>query len=471
MIQEIVNPLQPANRLPPELLAEVLQYRGDDKELIAATHVCSYWRSCLLSTPPLWTNFRFKSFDRTRTYLARCKSAPVSIRVPIARDRGSLFEYIFHHAAEIRDLCLDGPPSVVPQCVDDINKPLPSLRSLELRVRSEITPTDAYTLPSTFLGSQAPSLRSLVLRGVHPPTCIPLPNLSILTLHFYAETTPIRLKSIFASLSQAPNLQELRVSVEECELSVDSQTVTLDRLERFELIDSRPIHILSRVKLPSLRSLLLVVPLAMDVPNFTLANFLPPSECLSLKDVDQMSYEVKIAGRSKRLVTFSTQHLKVTLFVYPESDTADNHAHASIGFRSWLSDTSPVSLAQIKRAEISGVVDPGEIPFTALENLEILHSRGSSRGGTITALSSRHFDGLFLCPRLRTLDIQWERDVDIGELVRLVDLARNRMEEGHSFDNVRVAGSVVGRSSHFESLREYVGELDLSGVIEKTEES
>ncbi|KAF9650532.1 hypothetical protein BDM02DRAFT_3092970, partial [Thelephora ganbajun] len=45
----------PINRLPPEILAKILECRELDQDITVATHVCRYWRSALISAPRLWT--------------------------------------------------------------------------------------------------------------------------------------------------------------------------------------------------------------------------------------------------------------------------------------------------------------------------------------------------------------------------------------------------------------------------------
>jgi len=467
-IREIKNLLLPVNYLPPEIFAEVFRYRDNEKELIAATHVCRYWRSCLSSVPSLWTNFCFKNFDLARTYLKRCKSATISIRIPTTWDP-SLFEYIVHSAAKVGSICLRGPSYVVIRWLLGIDKPLLSLRSLELAVWPEGLSEGLRTLPSGFLDLQAPSLRSLVLRGVYPPAYITLPNLSVLTLQFYENAAPICLDRVVALLSQAPNLQELDLFIGGHVFFIDPGVVTLGHLERFRLVVGGilPIHIFSPMRLPRLQSLTLTVALYMNNPSFTLANFLPPSHCLSLANVDQMLYDVDSVVPSSRVVTFGTQRLKVVVCVHPNPHSPI-HDRAFMG---WLSNTSPVPLAQIKRVCISGSLRHGEIPFTAFKNLEVLQSRRSSNRGIFVALSSRSADGLIPCPRLRKLEVQWECNVDMGELVRLVDLARKRMEEGNRFDVVRVAGSVTCRSSLFEDLRGYVRSLETPRIVGEAEGS
>jgi len=69
------------NRLPPEVMAKVLSFRRDDRDLISATHVCERWRSTLISTPLLWTDVVFGDPDRSSTYLERSKGSPLHVSI------------------------------------------------------------------------------------------------------------------------------------------------------------------------------------------------------------------------------------------------------------------------------------------------------------------------------------------------------------------------------------------------------
>lgn len=54
VIRAIRNTHIPVNKLPPEVLSRILQHRDSGQDLVAATHVCRYWRSTLISSPSLW---------------------------------------------------------------------------------------------------------------------------------------------------------------------------------------------------------------------------------------------------------------------------------------------------------------------------------------------------------------------------------------------------------------------------------
>ena len=81
------NTFKPVNRLPLEILSNVLEQRASNRDLITATHVCRHWRSTLTSTPSLWTNLQFREpthdVDRALTYLKRSKSVPIDIEMDL----------------------------------------------------------------------------------------------------------------------------------------------------------------------------------------------------------------------------------------------------------------------------------------------------------------------------------------------------------------------------------------------------
>jgi hypothetical protein len=373
------------------------------------------------------------------------------------------FGHIVYCAANVASVRLDGRPDLVDLWLHHFGKPLPPLHLLELIIRPDPLLGGLHRILSgKFLGTGgASSLRFLILRGIYPPTHIPLPNLSVLTLQLYKTSVPIHLNSIFASLNNAPNLQELCIFIAACEITLSEEVVTLGRLERFKLVmDGHPVRILPLMRLPLLRNLTLCVTLYVVIPTITLADLLPPSHCLSLTDVGQMIYEVEGTGVSSRTVTFSTQHSAVTVFARP-----DPHIPTYSPFTTWFSDTSPVSLTQIKQVKVSGPTLPGEIPFAAFENLEVLNLDGSDHDYIFAVFSLRTAGGLTPCSRLRTLSIRWRRDLDRKGLMRLTALARGRKAGGNPFDNVGVVGFVACQPSLVEELRGYVGRLDLSGVI------
>ena len=65
-----------AHYLPPELLVAVVFHLKDVASLLAATQVCHFWCTALLSSPGLWTSLDFANKKRALAFLERSKSTP-----------------------------------------------------------------------------------------------------------------------------------------------------------------------------------------------------------------------------------------------------------------------------------------------------------------------------------------------------------------------------------------------------------
>lgn len=70
-----------SHRLPPEILTAVASHLEDDNSLIAATYVCHFWRSALISSPRLWSRLTFENERRAVMFLERSRSAPVFVNL------------------------------------------------------------------------------------------------------------------------------------------------------------------------------------------------------------------------------------------------------------------------------------------------------------------------------------------------------------------------------------------------------
>lgn len=78
-IRTMKNGLVPVNKLPVEILQQIpllLPYLCD---IVAASHVCRYWRAALLSCSSLWAFLDCKSKHATRVFLHRSRLAPLDL--------------------------------------------------------------------------------------------------------------------------------------------------------------------------------------------------------------------------------------------------------------------------------------------------------------------------------------------------------------------------------------------------------
>ena len=136
----LLNLLLPINRLPPEVLTEVLIHWTDatkdlspslDRSWTRIAHVCHYWREAALSSPRLWSNFALGALDWTREMLVRSKLAPLRIAV-----------FSLHTRLHVESLKL-------------VLQELPRIEKFEFRFLDEID-------NGMELGPSAPLLRSLI---------------------------------------------------------------------------------------------------------------------------------------------------------------------------------------------------------------------------------------------------------------------------------------------------------------------
>ena len=84
MVRAAKNSFAPINRIPPEILSLLPDYRETDHQLVALTHVCRRWRDIFISCSPLWTSLGCTDLDKTHVYLERSKASPLGD--PVQRD-------------------------------------------------------------------------------------------------------------------------------------------------------------------------------------------------------------------------------------------------------------------------------------------------------------------------------------------------------------------------------------------------
>ena len=73
------NALLPVNRIPVEVLQEIPSWLPYVSDVVAASHVCRYWRAASLSYPGLWNYLDCKSTPATRAFIERSGVAPLII--------------------------------------------------------------------------------------------------------------------------------------------------------------------------------------------------------------------------------------------------------------------------------------------------------------------------------------------------------------------------------------------------------
>ena len=181
------NGLAPINKVPPEVLALIPDYWGEwDKDVgvIPLTHVCRAWREIYTSRSSLWTMFLCADADKTRVYLQRSKSSPISLLYSWLSRRNlssndPLLQVIPYATGRLKYLSVESMPENVGDITIHLSSPAPLLEYLSIDcVYGPGAPSDFVLPPSLFDGNLS-SLHTLFLRCVC--TNVPWRNMVNLT--------------------------------------------------------------------------------------------------------------------------------------------------------------------------------------------------------------------------------------------------------------------------------------------------
>ena len=355
---------RPVNKLPPEILSRVLENRSAERDLVAATHVCRYWRCSLISNPTLWTCLRFLyDTDRTSTYLERSKSVPIDIHINLRfKESGVIFELVAPHAKRTRSLTIRGTVGPIRALFSHVFCiPATSLQHLKIEVflGDDYEKTNASCLPDNFLRQHAPALRSVSFTSLLPTfeSHPPFSNLTrfILFLPWFGDE--FRVSALFRVLSSSHRLREVFIHVFTTLIEdTPNSVVSLELLEELEYHGDLGPRVLAWMRLPRLRMLNVVSVVG------TLANLLPVEGDLLLSKATRMLWRQAPRGidlRGSEITIQVSSHCGST-------DLAD-----------WFSGIPPTSFGQIKDLTYSGFPNPGppntaELLIVAFENLEVL---------------------------------------------------------------------------------------------------
>jgi len=143
-ISSLRNLLQPVNRLPPEILSQIVRYvphRGysNTQLVVPPTHVCRYWRESIISTPGNWTLISNRFKNLTALSLERAKAASLEISLDMHVKTPEFFDLLLPYmknAVTFRAHAISA--------IDDLTEvfpkfpwSMPALQSLELYTRDE----------------------------------------------------------------------------------------------------------------------------------------------------------------------------------------------------------------------------------------------------------------------------------------------------------------------------------------------
>ena len=269
-----------------------MEHRTGDRDLVAATHVCRYWRSTLTSSPSLWTCFRFRpshdiNIDRVLAYLERSKSVPIDIEMDIDSPRGlEVFEHLAPHIAKTSSFIVGG--GLVHATSLLFCSPAPSLKHLEMDSHERYV-----RLSDNFLGQHAPLLRRIRLRNIHLAfeSTFPLPDLTEFNLHLRENAAPFCMSALFRFLSNSPRLKKICIEApgEMLQDASLDQVISLESLVELQYTCDAAGSILPRLRLPRLEQLSVSSSFGLGQAR-KLANILPRDSHLLREGATKMEY-------------------------------------------------------------------------------------------------------------------------------------------------------------------------------------
>jgi len=455
----IKNTLVPVNRFPPEILFRILEYRTRECDLVAATQVCRYWRSNLISGPSLWTYFQFQdksrhNIDRTLTYLERSKSAPINVSIHSSSEQNlDVLKPLTPHIARMRSLVFQVSHDIYTASRLFCN-PAPLLQHLEIR-----TSEGVVHLPDNFLGQRAPSLRSVNFYRTCPRLefLFPLPNLTEFHLSLVDDTTPFRVGAPFQFLSESPLLQKISVDVHDRivqDVSLD-KVISLESLVDLDCGCNCAGQLLPFLRLPRLKRLRVTSTRSRQTQ--TLADFLPYGGRALLAGVTKIFHYLDKYGHSHR-VELSGNEFDVSFCAF--------HIRTNTTLIDWSPDQTFVPFGQIEDLKLEGSAPtPTGLPIDvfALENLRVLRMALWSEETTEELLRSLHpGPGVaeVPCRFLQEIEYSFWKYQGLGLPGLFVSLVRERKHAGYQ---MRLVSLVIRRDAFhqdlLEKLKEHVGEV------------
>jgi len=468
-VYSAMNLARPVNRLPPEILAKVFEFRKSDKDLISATHVCVRWRATLLSTAYLWTKIDFENVVRASVFLERSKSSLID--VSLLKTRSSIGpEGVFLGAipwvTRMKTLDVYAEEEQIKTIAKRLCRGTPNLQSLSLKRRpgrfsSAPGPGGgAIYIPHDFLGRHAPSLRSLTFSSVSPSVVFNFPLPALTNIDWVAESAHVAVEELLDLLASAPLLEviKIHVRVRRTRGYEPLREVTLSKLRKLDWCDNEgSISLITSLIAPKLDDLTLKVTRNPRNPPITLATVLPPHgrNFPLLVEPKSLEYTYENGTRSCHF-TYEKGSLLIR-----EAPTG-RAANPTVG--RWLSaEGIPISFGRTTELIIEasdGCLPIDDVPIERFENLRTLALVGETDSLAPMIRPNLGISGGVLsvpCPALSEVWIT-PRDTHFP-LGELVEVLKERKAAGHGVKTVRIWGKFQCLEGEMKELRKFAGEL------------
>jgi hypothetical protein len=453
LIRSWRNTLAPINRVPPELLALIPDFwssYGRDKSTIALTHVSKAWREIFTSRSSLWTDFHCADAEKTRAYLERSKSSPISLE--LRREDGlflhdPFFQIAPHAVNRLKDLFLSTDLDYLKDITDRLSRSAPILENLRI-FGSANDPFSTPVLPVTIFNGDLSSLRNLELFSVR--TQLPwrnMINLTSFSLGYVIEPS-VSVGQLLDFFEGAPRLLEVELAFATPSTGAQNgRLVSLAHLRRLSIYGWPP---------PSLLFDHLLIPEGakmrtnLDLPGPRIEDHLPRSLDnfrnlsnftkirLHFEHIDHSHVSIKLSGPNGQICMVSMSPNAETTLLVPRSLA--------------VFDASKITSLEILNSDpLSEDLHQALLSMNGLRSLRLslckdLRSFILALGHDLNSMDP------IPCPKLERLVFRTEERFDIE---RMVEVASARASGGAPFKSVKIVNrrELVPRAGVTELLK------------------
>ena len=460
IVQSLKNSLAPINRIPPEILSLIPDYFPDyGQASIALTHVCRSWREIFISCSSLWTYLDLKNIDKTRTFIQRSKSSPLSVYASSLYDDTYLedaLSLVIPHIPRLESFIFYSDS--IPTTLSDFHYHAPLLENLKIHISSP----HAQPLDIPLLNGDPLSLRTLTLAG----DIIRLPQKRMSSLReFSLFCTPgaVTITQILDFLESSPLLHTIDFtnSIPGSSDAPSERIVHLPHLETLTISSDVVHYIFNYLHIPVGASL--IVCTALRGSTFPLLEHLsgtsPNIENLSHITAVNLRFgsDGKYGTLSGPSGTFSLRGWWKSLTTPPT--IMDDRILRSLGPRI-LSTTERLTISDCMHQHPADVEEwPIFRTLLSTNNLQTLVLSWCNSQPFISALNpGKNLSGVMLCPNLKELILFVE---SWGLTDDLVGMAKRRALRGAKLSSIKIVSldTPVPEMEALE-LREHVTQVE-----------
>jgi hypothetical protein len=476
LIRSWKNSLAPINRIPLEVLALIPDFWDvdcRDKDVIALTHVCRPWREAFISWSSLWTNFYCGKLnaDKTRVYLERSKSSPITLRLGKGADlspRGPFLQIVPRAVGRLKSLLIYGTPGNLQDITARLSHPAPLLEYLRVDGDSDSEAQHNPVLATTLFNGDLSSLRELGLESV----CTELPwrNMINLTSFMLGHTLSgdVPMEKLLDFFESAPHLREIDLFYANLTFgSQNNRLVSLACLKKMEISSNDPDGP------PSLLLIHLIIPIGAKL-TIKVAFYVPLLEAHLPRSLDNL----------RNLPNFTDIHLRIGE-QFSGIRLSGPNGKVTMVLKISRIDATRLVLDSLARFDTSGTknlrIDRGNLPFSnpfyrALLPMKHLHtltlSHCTDPDVFIKTLSSdTSSSGVIVCPKLEELVLVLCLDGETLNVEKnVIEMAEARASRGMKLKSVRIVSHDESVQIDTSELMEHVLHVECSIEVDTADE-